>query len=167
MAYALHLATLQTPVGMIVVEGHEHAISALRILATGEICPSPTAPADSPAARAVQQVKEYFLGLRHDFDVPLVPLTSVRGGVLRQAICAIPFGSTTTYGALAAAIESAPRAIGQACRRNPLPIIIPCHRVTSTNGPEFYSGGNGPVTKAWLIDFEHRTLPHAQRTRLL
>jgi methylated-DNA-[protein]-cysteine S-methyltransferase len=53
--------------------------------------------------------------------------------------------------------------VGQACRRNPFPIIIPCHRVTSTSGREFYSGGEGPRTKAWLIAFEKgKPYPYSQ-----
>jgi methylated-DNA-[protein]-cysteine S-methyltransferase len=73
---------------------------------------------------------------------------------LRAGIAGVPYGETLTYGALARLIDSAPRAVGQACKRNPFPIIIPCHRVTSASGPEHYSGGAGISTKAWLLDFE-------------
>jgi methylated-DNA-[protein]-cysteine S-methyltransferase len=167
MAYALHLATLQTPVGTIALEGDDDVLTAVRILGRDDVPPAASASADSPATNAAQQLADYFAGTRQRFDVPLAPLNSPRGIALRQGIVDIAYGTTTTYGQLAQALHSAPRAIGQACRRNPFPIIVPCHRVTSSSGPEYYSGGNGAATKAWLIDFEHRTLPHAQRTRLL
>ena len=72
-----------------------------------------------------------------------------------------------TYGELAANCGSVARAVGGACKSNPFPIIIPCHRVTSAAGPEYYSGGDGPRTKTWLLDFEYSNLPEPQRTRLL
>jgi methylated-DNA-[protein]-cysteine S-methyltransferase len=167
MAYALQLVSLQTPVGTIVVTGIDDALIAVHILADDQPAGTSTAPASSPAATAARQLTEYFGGMRPYFDVPLAPMTGARGMALSQGIIDIPYGATTTYGALAASLGSAPRAIGQTCRSNPFPIIVPCHRITSTNGPEYYSGGNGAATKAWLIDFEHRTLPYAQRTRLL
>lgn len=167
MAYALHHATLQTPVGMILLEGDERALSAVHILSDGEATPAATAPSNSPVMIAARQLLEYFAGTRQRFDVPLAPLASPRGEALRHGMAAIPYGHSMSYGALAKLLDSAPRAVGQACRRNPFPIIIPCHRVHSSAGPEYYSGGNGITTKAWLVDFEHRTLPAATRTRLL
>jgi methylated-DNA-[protein]-cysteine S-methyltransferase len=167
MAYALHLATLQTPVGTIVLEGNRDALTAVRILGPDDRVPDGGCPPDSPVTVATDQLREYFAGTRQHFDIPLAPLPSMRGMALRQGMIDIAYGTTTTYGMLAQALHSAPRAIGQACRRNPFPIIVPCHRVTSTSGPEYYSGGNGATTKAWLIDFEHRTLPPSERTRLL
>ena len=69
-----------------------------------------------------------------------------------------------TYGALAKAHDSGARAVGGACAHNPYPIVIPCHRVTSSGGArENYSAGDGPVTKAWLIAHEAR---HSGRTLL-
>lgn len=167
MAYALHIASLQTPVGTIVLEGDARALTAVRILTDVADATDSTAPPNSPAMVAAQQLTEYFAGTRHSFDVPLTPLSSPRGEALRQGMADIPYGHSLTYGALAKLLDSAPRAVGQACRRNPFPIIVPCHRVSSSTGPEYYSGGNGAATKAWLIDFENRHLPAAQRTRLL
>ena len=74
--------------------------------------------------------------------------------MLRDAIRAIPYGAQRSYGAVARTIDSGPRAIGQACRRNPMPIVIPCHRVTATGGIGFYSGGKGVETKIWLLQHE-------------
>ena len=108
----------------------------------------------------------YFAQKLQDFDLPLRPLVSKRGEVLRGGIASVPYGETLTYGSLAVQLDSAPRAVGQACKRNPFPIIIPCHRVTSTAGPEYYSGGAGASTKSWLIDFEKGLTPW-KRTHLL
>lgn len=103
---------------------------------------------------AVAQMRAYFARERQDFDLPLLPLATSRGNALREGIASVPYGETRTYGALARQIDSAPRAVGQACKRNPFPIIIPCHRITTSAGPENYSGGAGIATKAWLNDFE-------------
>lgn len=107
----------------------------------------------------MRQLRAYFAGARTRFDLPLAPLRSPRGMALRAAIAAIGFGDTATYGEISSRIGSSARAIGGACRRNPLPILIPCHRVTSASGPDHYSAGAGPSTKAWLLAHErqHRT----------
>jgi methylated-DNA-[protein]-cysteine S-methyltransferase len=165
MAYALQSTSLQTPLGSVIIEGDSRTVNAVRIVGDAvDIVVSP-APEDSPVMAAAMQLREYFDGTRRYFTIPLAPLVSARGMALRQGLVQIPFGSTTTYGALAKQLASGPRAVGQACRRNPMPIIVPCHRVTSSSGPEHYSGGAGPVTKAWLIDFEAEM--SGQRSRLL
>ena len=153
MTYAPHLARLATPIGMVEVTGDAAQITSVTILSEG--APPPLgAPPDTPVAEAVVQLAAWFAGERSTFDLPLMSLSSPRGMALRSGIAAIPYGKTLSYGALARMIGSAPRAVGQACRRNPFPIIIPCHRVTSSSGPEHYSGGAGVPTKAWLIAFE-------------
>ena len=120
-------------------------------------------------AAAIAQLDAWFAGRLHDFDLPLSPLESAEGAALRAAIASISYGKTMTYGELAANCGSVARAVGGACKANPFPIIIPCHRVTSAAGPEFYSGGGGAGarTKSWLLDFEYSNLPQNQRTRLL
>ena len=155
--YAPHRVRLATPVGMIEVVGDESVITRLTILAETDIAPANDAPVGSPVAHAAQQLFEYFAGVRHTFDLPLSSAATVRGAALRAAIASVPYGSTLSYGALARLHASAPRAMGQACARNPFPIIIPCHRVTSAAGArENYSGGNGVVTKSWLNAHEAR-----------
>lgn len=118
-------------------------------------------------AEVLTQLAAWFSGRLECFDLPLEPARSEEGARFRAAITSIPYGKTMTYGALAAACGSVARAVGQACKTNPFPIIIPCHRVTSAVGPEYYSGGGGPRTKSWLLDFEYAHLPVDQRTRLL
>lgn len=68
---------------------------------------------------------------------------------------AIPHGETRSYGDLAARTDGIARAVGTACGRNPIPIVVPCHRVVGTGGRLVgFSGGRGVETKAWLLDFE-------------
>lgn len=111
-------------------------------------------------------MRDWFSGRRKDFSLPLAPAPGEEGERLRAAIASVPYGDTRTYGALAKQAGSVARAIGQACKTNRYPIIIPCHRIVSASGPEYYSAGTGPDTKAWLLDFE-ADHSHGIRTRLL
>jgi methylated-DNA-[protein]-cysteine S-methyltransferase len=159
------IAFLPSPIGVLRIEANETALLSLKILPLGSL---PDVKVSPPVLKhALDQLQAYFNGELRDFTLPIAPLSSPRGATLRAGICQIPYGATSTYGALAAKYASAARAIGQACRTNPLPIIVPCHRVISSAGPEYYSGGEGPRTKAWLIDFEYGNLPRGDRTRLL
>jgi methylated-DNA-[protein]-cysteine S-methyltransferase len=145
-------ARMTSPVGLIELGADETQLHWVRILAGPGSEQDPGEHAI--LAEATAQLRDWFAGRRRDFGVPLRPMSTQRGNALRAAIAAIPYGATLTYGSLASRIGSAPRAVGQACMRNPFPIVIPCHRIVSTNGPEHYSGGDGPRTKAWLIAFE-------------
>ncbi len=147
--------SISSPIGEIVIICDTDALVALRIAPEDEgDYPAPIA--GSVAAEVADQLDAYFDGRLRDFTVPLAPLVTPRGQALREAMIAIPFGETLTYGLLAQIAGSAPRAIGQACARNPLPIVVPCHRVLSAGGKlGFYSGGKGPATKAWLLDHEN------------
>jgi methylated-DNA-[protein]-cysteine S-methyltransferase len=102
-----------------------------------------------------RQLTEYFAGERRSFDVPLVPRgTSFQLAVWR-ALCDIPYGETTSYGALARRLgrPSASRAVGAANGQNPLPIIVPCHRVIGANGSLTGFGGGLPA-KTLLLELE-------------
>lgn len=145
--------TLPSPVGTIVVDCDDRHVIGITIARTDISLRDPSPPT-RVAAMAVEQLRAYFDGSLAAFDLPLRPLASARGEALRQAICAIPFGQTMSYGAVARTIDSGPRAIGQACRRNPMPIIVPCHRVLGTGGIGYYSGGAGVETKLWLLRHE-------------
>jgi methylated-DNA-[protein]-cysteine S-methyltransferase len=105
--------------------------------------------------RAKAQLEEYFDGTRHAFDLPLEPAGTTFQKSVWRAMRAIPAGSTRSYGDLAKDLHSAPRAVGQACGRNPLPIMIPCHRVLAANGAiGGYSGEGGLDTKRDLLRLE-------------
>ncbi|MBI2235877.1 MAG: methylated-DNA--[protein]-cysteine S-methyltransferase [Magnetospirillum sp.] len=105
--------------------------------------------------RARDQLEEYFDGRRRVFDLPLAPFGTVFQKRVWQALAAIPFGTTRTYGDVAAELGTAARALGSACGRNPIPIIIPCHRVLGGNGClGGYSGMDGVDTKRFLLRLE-------------
>jgi methylated-DNA-[protein]-cysteine S-methyltransferase len=108
---------------------------------------------------AAAQLQDYFDGTRLVFDLPLSPRGSAFQTRVWRALCQIPAGESRSYGALAQELGSAARAIGQANGRNPIPILIPCHRVVGAGGAlGGYSGGGGPSTKQWLLDHERRAL---------
>lgn len=102
-----------------------------------------------------QQLDDYFDGRLRSFDLPLAPDGSPFQKKVWTALQHIPYGSVSSYRDLAREIDSAPRAIGGACGRNPLPIIIPCHRVLTANGSlGGYSGFDGLQTKRFLLALE-------------
>ncbi len=106
--------------------------------------------------RAREQLYAYFDRQLTDFDLPLAPAGSPFQKRVWQALCQIPYGRTCSYADIAGKIGSVPRAVGQANAANPIPIIIPCHRVLASNGLGGYSGGDGLATKRWLLDLENR-----------
>jgi len=105
--------------------------------------------------RAAAQLGEYFLGQRRSFDLPLAPEGTAFQQRVWRALSAIPFGKTRSYGELARELGSAARAVGGACGANPIPIIIPCHRVLAAKGRlGGFSGGNGLSSKQQLLALE-------------
>ncbi|MEX0280521.1 MAG: methylated-DNA--[protein]-cysteine S-methyltransferase [Arenibacterium sp.] len=100
---------------------------------------------------AKAQLDAYFEGGLQTFDLPLF----VDGSDFQRAVCdamsAIPFGHTLTYGDIAKALDAPPQAIGQACGGNPIPIVIPCHRVLSATGLGGFSAAGGVETKVALL----------------
>ena len=103
---------------------------------------------------ATSQLAAYFAGyLRGPFDLPMAFLPGLTGAVQR-AMCAIPMGETRTYGELARVLGAPPQAIGQACGANPIPILIPCHRILGTNGLGGFSAPGGIETKVALLKHE-------------
>ena len=104
-------------------------------------------PSETPILRkASEELAQYAAGKRRDFTVPVDPAafaTSFARRVLLEATCAIPFGRVRTYGEIARAVGSpaAARAVGGALGANPVPIVVPCHRVVAAGGLGGYSGG--------------------------
>lgn len=129
---------IETPIGPLTLEADENAVTAIRFSAGGAQDASPLLDA------AEAQLREYFAGARRTFDLPLAPHGTAFQRRVWTASRTIPYGETRTYGELAAAIDSpnASRAVGMANHRNPIPIIIPCHRVIGANGTlTGYAGG--------------------------
>lgn len=105
--------------------------------------------------KARDQIEAYFAAELDHFDLPLDPGGSPHLRKVLGAVREIPYGQTRSYGEIARQIHSAPRAVGGACGRNPLPILIPCHRVlASQGGLGGYSGLDGVLTKKFLLALE-------------
>jgi methylated-DNA-[protein]-cysteine S-methyltransferase len=114
----------------------------------------PEAPGQSPLlAEGLAQLQAYFAGRLRRFDLPLDWGTGLNAGV-RRAMAAIPMGETRTYGQIAKAVGLPAQAVGQACGANPLPILIPCHRVMGTDWFGGFSAPGGVETKAALLRHE-------------
>jgi len=104
---------------------------------------------------ARSQLQDYFDGARMAFDLPLLPAGTAFRKRVWAAMLEIPAGQTRSYGAIAGALGSAARAVGGACGANPIPILIPCHRIVGESGGiGGYSGGDGPATKRILLALE-------------
>jgi methylated-DNA-[protein]-cysteine S-methyltransferase len=104
-------------------------------------------------AEGLAQLTAYFAGRLTRFDLALDWGTGLNAAV-RRAMADIPYGETRTYGQIAKVVGAPAQAVGQACGANPLPIIIPCHRVTGTNWFGGFSAPGGVETKAALLQHE-------------
>jgi len=144
---------IASPVGRLALEADGEALSAVRWADKGESAPKARAV---PVLReATRQLERYFAGRLKKFDLPLAPHGTEFHKRVWAAMSDIPFGETATYGGMAMALGSGPRAVGMACGRNPIPIIVPCHRVLASGGKEGgYSGGQGLPTKRRLLALE-------------
>ena len=109
--------------------------------------------------QAADELGEYFSGTRVDFDVPLDPRGTEFQLAAWSALRTIPYGETVSYGEQAKRLgdPGKARAVGAANGRNPLPIIVPCHRVVGANG-HLTGFGGGIAAKAWLLDHERSVL---------
>ena len=126
---------LDTPVGPVTVTATERAVTAVRFGAAG---PAVGQAGDLPPVlrQAVEELREYFAGERREFTLPLAPA----GTPFQQQVWAdlreIPYGATCSYGRIAGRIgrPKACRAVGMANNRNPIAIVVPCHRVVGASG---------------------------------
>jgi len=169
---ALAWAWLSTPVGQVSVGCSTRGVAQVRYGVPPASARSGTVadagPADDPAARqlaelARQQLTAYFRGQRTEFDLP-VDWSATAGPqreVLAVLAASVGYGQTTTYGALAsqaglAGSDGMPpaRAVGTIMGSNPVPVIVPCHRVLASDGLGGYSGGGGVDVKRWLLILE-------------
>lgn len=110
-------------------------------------------------AKAKALLDDYFDGKNPQFTLPLAPAGTDFQKKVWLAMVSISYGKSMTYGEVSKIIGSHPRAVGTACGLNPIPIIIPCHRVMGKDGKlTGYSGGEGVTTKKYLLDLEKHTL---------
>ncbi len=148
---------LATPLGPLYLEGTPEGLRRV-FWHEGSLPPSPVLP---PMARHwLAQLRAYFAGACPAMEGPLDtrPFTPFQRAVY-AVVRGIPYGQTWTYGQVAQALgrPNAARAVGHALARNPMPIVIPCHRVVAADGSlHGYSGPGGLQTKAWLLAWERR-----------
>jgi methylated-DNA-[protein]-cysteine S-methyltransferase len=118
---------------------------------------------DAALHDAVAQLRAYFAGELHEFKLPVDPVGTEFQRQVWDALQTIPYGTTVSYGELARRLRkpTATRAVGAANGANPIPIIIPCHRVIGANGSLTGFGG-GLDAKRWLLEHEH-ALPESAR----
>lgn len=114
------------------------------------------APANRLAERALRQLERYRDDPEYRFDLPLAAAGTAFQRRVWEAIAAVPRGRTATYGALARALGSVPRAVGQACGANPFPLVIPCHRIVAAGG----LGGFAHQRDGFLLGVKRWLLSH-------
>ncbi len=137
-----------TPLGPIWV-----SVAGGAVVASGWGATEPTSN-DPVLAQALDELTAYFDGRLTDIRVPIRHGRSGLRGRVLDALRAIPFGDTRLYGDLAKEVDGPPQAVGQACGANPVPILIPCHRVLSATGLGGFSAPGGVETKVWLLKHE-------------
>ena len=151
---------LDAPIGSLLIAGDAEAIRRIAFPRNGKrVRPEPgwEHSARGPVGKAIRQLREYFAGRRSGFDLPLAPEgTTFQRAVWRQ-LQEIPYGGTISYGELARRVGNpkASRAVGTANGANPIPIVIPCHRVIAADGKLGGFGGGLPVKQA-LLELETR-----------
>ena len=159
-----HLKRVDSPIGRIELGSDGTAVTSLTIERDGHL-PWELVPEDSVDVldTAARQLDEYFAGSRTNFDVPVaLPGTEFQRGVWQQ-LREIEFGAVASYGEIGNSLgrATAGRAVGGAVGANPIPLLVPCHRVLGSDKRiTGYSAGNGIPTKAWLLDhegIEHRS----------
>ena len=152
-ASRMPICYMDSAVGRLALEADDDCVTSVRWASAGE-----GARGKAPNAvlkEATRQLDRYFKRKLNRFDLPVL----ARGTDYQKRVWAmmrdIPFGETATYGSMAIALGSGPRAVGMACGRNPIPIIVPCHRVLGAGGKEGgFSGGRGLPTKRQLLAIE-------------
>ncbi|MDS4070812.1 MAG: methylated-DNA--[protein]-cysteine S-methyltransferase [Candidatus Competibacter sp.] len=147
-------AIIATPLGRIGIRMAGTAVRELDYL-PADVLEQP--PTDAATAGVVGQLEAYFRNPRHPFTTPLAPAGTAFQQRVWEALRNIPPGTALTYGELARQLDTAARAVGGACRNNPLPILIPCHRVVGRQGLGGYAGavtGDPLGIKRWLLRHE-------------
>jgi len=158
----MNYSYLESPIGTLLIAGDEGTIQRIEFPEKGKARRAEAGWVESgrgPVAEAMRQLREYFAGRRSEFDLPLAPLGTEFQRAVWGRLREIPYGSTISYGELARRMGNpkASRAVGAANGSNPIPIVIPCHRVIGANGKLTGFGGGLP-TKEALLALEARQL---------
>lgn len=161
----MHYSRFTSPLGDVLVAGHAKGLVRLSFIEdeSAVAIPDDWQRDDARLAEARRQLMAYFEGRRRSFSLDLDPQASDFQREVWAALLRIPYGETRTYGDLAQRMggEQPARALGIACVANPLPVLIPCHRVVAVDGPGSYSGGT--ALKARLLALEQTHLAPTAR----
>ena len=149
-------AKLTAPFGVLGIVCNEDTLTGIQFLATDTVA---QAPLSQFAEVVCKQLLAYFDDADFDFSLPVKSIGTVHQNKVWKAMCAIPRGQTRQYGELAQELASSPRAVGQACGANPIPIVIPCHRVVSKTS----MGGFAHQREGYELDIKRWLLAHEQR----
>ncbi len=162
----MYYCYLETPIGDLLLAGDEQALYLVGF-PEGSMRREPEADwiySEKPFAAAREQLRAYFAGERKTFDLNLKPGGTEFQLQVLEELEKIPYGTTASYGDIAKRIgrPRAVRAVGAANGRNPIPIIIPCHRVIGSSGDMTGFGGGIPTKEALLrLELEHSQFPHS------
>jgi len=145
---------LKTPLGYISISVSDSSLSSLNILSSENRAYKSK---NKLSVKIEKQISSYFKNPKKKFDLPLAMNGTQFQKKVWRALQKIPVGEVRTYGQLAKQLKTASQAVGNACRANPIPIIVPCHRVVSASGLGGYMGktsGRKTDIKQWLLDHE-------------
>ena len=161
----MYYCYLETPIGDLLLAGDEDGLSLVGF-PEGSMRREPETDwifNEKPFAEARRQLRDYFAGKRHTFDLKIKPSGTEFQLQVLDELCKIPYGTTVSYSDIANRIgrPKAVRAVGAANGRNPIPIIIPCHRVIGASGDLTGFGGGLPTKEALLrLELENSQFPH-------
>ena len=163
MSGGIAATRLESPIGELVITASDAGLTGVYFPTSRHVPPlhevergtGGEAPASGLLARAREQLAEYFARTRTTFDLPLDAAGSPFEQRVWGALCTIPYGTTVSYSELARRLGDvrATRAVGAANGKNPIPIIVPCHRVIGARG-ELTGFGGGLDRKRWLLEHE-------------
>lgn len=146
---------VESPIGLVLVTVHQDSeVVAIKL---GESSLGAIKPSSRFEQDVQMQLERYFSQAQQSLNLPFKESGTLFQKRVWKALRQIPYGDELTYGTLAHMLESSPRAVGQACRRNPLPLITPCHRVVAKSGLGGFSGqtqGTYRDIKEWLLAHE-------------
>ena len=141
-----------TPVGRLEIILDDQKIKAINLNSDKPL----SAPSSNLGQKITEQLDSYFKSSNFEFDLPLILKGTEHQQKVWQALKEIPAGQVLTYGALAKKIGSSARAIGNACRNNPIPIVVPCHRIVAAKDIGGFSGAQEGV----LLNIKRELLGH-------
>lgn len=155
----MYYTFVSSPIGQLLLAGSDTALEIVGF-PSGSKARSPLPGwerRDEPFLDAAEQLREYFAGERRDFALAVEPQASEFQALVLDALRRIPYGETRSYSEIARGVgrPKAVRAVGAANGRNPLPIVIPCHRVIGQDG-DLTGFGGGLAAKRYLLDLERR-----------